>query len=117
MQDEAAVCVQCGIAVKTPVKADKAYCRACGAEMNGQAVLCTKCGISQDQAKTVGSGSFSSLRRSRDGKLLAGVCSGLGKQFKMDPWVVRLLFILISLAAGIGILGYIILAIILPMED
>ncbi len=117
MQDEAAVCVKCGVAVNVPVKSDSAYCRSCGAEMNGQAVLCTKCGISQDQVKTAGSTSFSSLHKSRDGKLIAGVCSGLGKQFKMDPWVVRLLFILTNLAVGLGTIAYIVLAFILPSED
>lgn len=96
MQEEASVCVKCGIAEKTPVTSEKAYCRSCGAEMNSKATVCIKCGVSQ----TVANNSFSNfnynsdtnstpLARSRDGKILAGVCSGIAKKTNMNPWIIR----------------------------
>ncbi|HBM80971.1 MAG TPA: hypothetical protein DD426_09065, partial [Clostridiaceae bacterium] len=54
--------------------------------------------------------------RSRKNRLLAGVCGGIGEYFNIDPTIVRILWVLISLN-GIGIAAYIICAIIIPDED
>ncbi len=56
------------------------------------------------------------LYRSRDDKVIAGVCGGLGEYFNIDPILIRIGFILLFLSAGIGLLLYILLAIILPKE-
>jgi phage shock protein C len=57
------------------------------------------------------------LVRSRDGKVLAGVCAGLGRRFGIDPWPARLLFVLILLVIpGSQILIYPILWILMPTE-
>lgn len=48
------------------------------------------------------------LRRSSD-RIVAGVCSGLGQYFHIDPVVVRIVFVILALANGIGILLYLIL--------
>jgi phage shock protein C len=49
--------------------------------------------------------------------LVAGVCEGLGKRFGVDPWLVRLLWLVSILALGTGLLAYVILAFTLPRED
>jgi phage shock protein C len=56
------------------------------------------------------------LYRSRSDKMIFGVCGGLAKYFNVDPVFVRLITVLLCLANGIGLLGYIILAIITPEE-
>ena len=56
------------------------------------------------------------LYRSRYDKKLAGVCSGLAKYLNMDPSVVRLVWILVTLFAGAGLLAYIICALVIPEE-
>jgi phage shock protein C len=56
------------------------------------------------------------LYRSRYDKKLAGVCAGLAKYLNMDPTVVRLVWVLISLFAGAGLLAYIICALVIPEE-
>lgn len=55
------------------------------------------------------------LYKSRD-KKLAGVCAGLAEYFDIDPTVVRLAFILLSIcsAAFPGILIYVICMLIMP---
>jgi len=55
------------------------------------------------------------LHRSRNGKILAGVSAGLGEYFNIDPIIFRVLFILLTLADGVGIVAYIILWIVLPI--
>lgn len=57
------------------------------------------------------------LVRPQEGRLLAGVCAGLGRRFGIDPWPARLLFILILLVIpGSQLLVYPILWILMPKE-
>jgi phage shock protein C len=56
------------------------------------------------------------LYRSRDERWLAGVCGGLGSYFDLDPTLIRALFVLFGLVVGGGLLLYIILWIIIPLE-
>lgn len=54
------------------------------------------------------------LTRSRTDKLVAGVCGGLGEYFVIDPVIVRLIFVLVTLTSGIGLPIYIVLWILMP---
>ena len=54
-----------------------------------------------------------SLYRSRESRMLCGVCGGIAEYFNIDPTLIRLLFVLFGLS-GSGILAYIIAAIIIP---
>jgi phage shock protein C len=58
------------------------------------------------------------LKRSRKNRRIAGVCGGLAEYFEMDPTMVRILYVLVSVfsAAFPGILVYIVLWIIMPEE-
>jgi phage shock protein PspC (stress-responsive transcriptional regulator) len=48
--------------------------------------------------------------------MVAGVCSGLGRYLNIDPTIVRLIFVLMFLLGGHGLLVYIILWIVMPSE-
>ena len=56
------------------------------------------------------------LTRSNREKMIAGVCGGLAEYLDMDPTVVRVLYVLVSiLSAGFpGIIAYIILMFLMP---
>jgi phage shock protein C len=54
--------------------------------------------------------------RSRTDRVLFGVSGGLGKYFRIDPVLFRLLFVLLTLANGAGILFYILLVLFTPEE-
>ena len=56
------------------------------------------------------------LYRSRKNRILGGVCSGLANYFKIDPVIIRVLFVLFVIFKGFGVLLYIILWIIMPEE-
>ena len=56
------------------------------------------------------------LYRSRTDRVLWGVCGGLAKYFDIDPTIVRVVAVLLIFADGLGILAYIILAILVPLE-
>jgi phage shock protein C len=58
------------------------------------------------------------LVRPVDGRVLGGVCAGLGRRFGIDPWPARLLFVLILLIIpGSQILVYPLLWILMPSES
>lgn len=56
------------------------------------------------------------LYRSRQDRWLAGICGGLGHYFDLDPTLIRVLFVLFGLIIGGGIIAYILLWIIIPLE-
>ncbi len=56
------------------------------------------------------------LYRSRSDRMISGVCGGLAKYFDIDPTIVRIIAVLSIFASGVGILAYIILAIVVPLE-
>jgi phage shock protein PspC (stress-responsive transcriptional regulator) len=54
------------------------------------------------------------MYRDPDNRILGGVCSGLSAYFNVDPIVFRIIFILIALGMGSGLIIYIILWIVIP---
>jgi phage shock protein C len=56
------------------------------------------------------------LQRSRTEKMVGGVCGGLAEYFSVDPTIVRILWVLITLLGGAGIILYVILWVIMPLE-
>ncbi len=56
------------------------------------------------------------LYRSRTNKMIGGVAGGLAEYFNVDVTLMRLLFIIVFLAGGSGVLIYIVLWIIVPLE-
>lgn len=61
--------------------------------------------------------SYRRLFRSEKDRMLAGVCGGIADFLRVDPSIIRLLWVLFTLAGGSGVLVYIILWIILPNES
>lgn len=61
------------------------------------------------------SNDYKELRKSTTNKTLCGVCGGIGEYFRIDPTLIRLLWILISLSSlGLGVIGYFIAAVVIP---
>jgi phage shock protein C len=56
------------------------------------------------------------LSRSTSERMVAGVCGGLAEYFNIDPVIVRLIFVLVTLTSGIGLPVYILLWVIMPRE-
>lgn len=54
------------------------------------------------------------LYKSSTDRKLCGVCAGIAEYFDIDPTVVRLAWVVFSLAGGSGVLAYIIAAIVIP---
>ena len=54
------------------------------------------------------------LYRSKTDQKIAGVCAGLAELFNIDPTIIRLIWALIGLCAGTGVLAYIVCALVIP---
>lgn len=54
------------------------------------------------------------LYRDSSNKMICGVCSGIANYFNIDPTLIRLLWVLAVVFAGVGILAYFICALVIP---
>ena len=95
-------------------------CTACQKVIADGSTYCYNCGARQ---AVVGAAQTSppphaprKLVRSVTDKKLGGVCAGLGAYFDVDVTLVRVLWLLAVFCAGTGLLLYIILWIVLPVE-
>jgi phage shock protein PspC (stress-responsive transcriptional regulator) len=79
-----------------------------------------------DEAPTVplgaGAGSGSAppprrLVRPREGRMIGGVCAGIGRYFNTDPVIVRIAAVVLALFGGAGVLLYVAALLLMPAED
>jgi phage shock protein C len=57
------------------------------------------------------------LRGSKKESMIGGVCAGIANYFEVDPTIVRLLWVLLTImSVGVGFFGYLALWIIMPEE-
>ena len=54
------------------------------------------------------------LYRSASDRMLLGVCGGIGEYLNVDSTIIRLLWALLVFWGGIGILAYLVAAVIIP---
>ena len=54
------------------------------------------------------------IYKNREAKMICGVCAGVAEYFDIDPTLVRVGWAVISLGYGVGVLAYILCALIFP---
>ncbi len=54
------------------------------------------------------------LMRSQNNRMVAGVAAGIAEYLDTDPTLIRLLFVIMALAGGPGLLAYLILWLVMP---
>ena len=87
------------------------YCNYCGKVIQDDANPCPYCG------RRVGTvAGRRKLMRSRVNRKIAGVCAGFAEYFDLDVTVVRVVWLIVALFGGGGILAYIIAWIVMPEE-
>jgi len=60
---------------------------------------------------------YKQLRRPLDDRIVAGVCSGLGRYFEVDPVLIRVAFAIFAAATwGAGLLAYPVMWFLIPEE-
>jgi len=56
------------------------------------------------------------LMRSKTDKKLFGVCGGMAKYFDLDPTILRIIWLVLILCAGTGLILYLVCALLMPEE-
>ncbi|MCM1047275.1 MAG: PspC domain-containing protein [Clostridiales bacterium] len=60
---------------------------------------------------------YRKLVRSRDNRKICGICGGIGEYLSVDPTVVRIIWVVCTLASvGTGAVAYLIAALLIPEE-
>jgi phage shock protein PspC (stress-responsive transcriptional regulator) len=85
-------------------------CPYCAEEIRAEAVKCRHCGSFLEP----GSPFTRTWYRTREGKMIAGVCAGLAEQFGLSVTILRLAFVLGTVIGGWGILVYVVLWVVMP---
>jgi phage shock protein C len=57
------------------------------------------------------------LRRSRRDRVIAGVCGGLGRYLGIDPVLLRIAFVVLTVTGGAGILLYLLAFVVIPEQQ
>jgi phage shock protein PspC (stress-responsive transcriptional regulator) len=80
-----------------------------------------RCLAGGDASREVGSDAVGrwlrALRRSRNDRWFGGVCGGLAARSDVPAWLWRLVFVVVALCGGTGVVAYVLLWIVLPLED
>src|SRR5829696_639334 len=57
------------------------------------------------------------LTRSSTDSLIGGVAGGIGRHLNVDPLAIRITFVILSFAGGLGVLAYLACLVLLPSDD
>ena len=57
------------------------------------------------------------IYRVEEDKVVDGVCGGIAEYFDIDPVIVRIVFLLSTLFTGVGLVAYIICALVFPKKS
>ena len=60
---------------------------------------------------------YRKLYRSRKDRMISGVCGGLGEFFGIDPTLIRVIFVLLVIFGGSGLVIYLIMLLVVPEES
>lgn len=94
-------------------------CPFCAEEIQDEAIKCKHCGELLEQVSESGAAPPDRrLYRSRDDRILGGVCGGLAVYAAMDPTIVRILVALVIILTAIipGLIAYLVMVLIIPPQ-
>ena len=86
------------------------FCPQCGREYTQRVNFCCHCGT----AMFTPTRPRQKLTRSRSDKKIAGVCGGFAEYLDVDSTLVRIIWVMLALFGGWGVIGYIIAWIVMP---
>jgi phage shock protein C len=90
------------------------YCTQCGVELREDDRFCSRCGARTGVGQTATS--QKSLMLDKANKKIGGVCAGFARHFEVDVVLVRVLWLAIALATGVGFLAYVAAWMIMPSD-
>jgi phage shock protein C len=93
------------------------FCTRCGKELKDEDRFCAACGHpTRPENVAFRAGTPARLTRSMEDKKIAGVCAGVARYFQADVTLVRLIWLVLAFATGVGFIAYVIAWIVMPRE-
>ena len=95
------------------------YCTGCGREMAERDNFCPSCGkpVHAAEAANPDPKARRRLYRSMRNKKIAGVCAGFAQYLDVDVTMVRIVWLVVALLYGTGVIAYLIAWIAMPKEE
>jgi phage shock protein PspC (stress-responsive transcriptional regulator) len=90
------------------------YCTQCGVELRGDDRFCSRCGARTGVGQAANG--QRSLMLDKRNKKIGGVCAGFARYFEADVILIRVLWLSIALATGVGFLAYAAAWMIMPSD-
>jgi len=93
------------------------FCTACGLQMSDDAAFCSRCGKATGAPAVPRVQVKRRLTRPMYDKKIAGVCAGFARYIDMDVTLMRILWLIVAFATGIGFIAYIVAWICMPRDE
>ncbi len=90
------------------------FCTRCGVQLREGDRFCSQCGGRTGTARVVNSPQ--ALTLDKRNKKIAGVCAGFARYLEVDVTLVRVLWLAIAVATGVGFLAYLAAWLIMPND-
>jgi phage shock protein PspC (stress-responsive transcriptional regulator) len=87
-------------------------CPYCAEDIRAEAIKCRYCGSAVQGSSVL----TRAWHRSARLKMIAGVCAGLAEEFGISVTILRLAFVLGALISGTGLIIYIVLWVVMPLQ-
>ena len=95
-------------------------CTRCNRDISEDAAFCQFCGAAQRLPQRTDASQKRYLRRSRVDSKLAGVCGGIARYLGVDPVLVRVAWVVLTVVPGailLGVLAYLVAWLIMPEAE
>jgi len=93
------------------------FCTTCGLQMSDDAAFCSRCGKATGAPAAPRVQVKRRLTRLMYDKKIAGVCAGFARYMDMDVTLMRILWLIVAFATGIGFIAYIVAWICMPRDE
>ena len=90
------------------------FCTRCGVELREDDRFCSRCGTRTAMARM--ETASRPLMLDKRNKKIAGVCAGFARYLEVDVTLVRVLWLVIGISTGVGLLAYPAAWLIMPSD-
>ncbi len=92
------------------------FCTKCGNELTEKDRFCSQCGRALNTGAAGPAPSSRRLALDVEHKKIAGVCAGFARYMNIDVILVRIIWLVLAISGGVGLIAYLIAWILMPKD-